>query len=127
MKSDSQPQPPPGFRFSREDAWVLVFGVVATVAWWTFQPMLAPALPIVLGHFFLFCNVFRISRRSELFWAGAFLANAFFWAVRSEGFAIDWLAVLLVQMPVTLFLILLEMRRPGYHGIGASRFNKSKP
>lgn len=122
MKTESQP--PPGFRFSREDAWVLIVGVVATVAWWKIQPALAPALPIVLGHFFLFCNVFRISRRSELIWAGVFLVNAVFWAARSEDFAIDWLAVLLGQAPVTFFLILFEMSRPGYHGIGASFFNQ---
>jgi len=120
----AKPYPPPGFRFSPEDAGVLVIGVVATAVWWKFQPALAPALPIVLGHFFLFCNVFRISRQSELIWAGVFLGNAIFWAVRSEGFVVNWLAVLLTQTPVTLVLILFEMFRPGYHGVGASLFNK---
>ena len=124
MKTGSPP--PSGFRFSREDAWVLTFGVVLTIIWWKIQPALAPALPIVLGHFFLFCNVFRIPRRSELIWAGVFLLNALFWALKSDVLRIDWLTLLAVQAPVTIGLILYEMRQPGYHGVGASFFNNQK-
>ena len=117
--------PSSGFRFSPQDGAVLVIGALATWIWWRVQSALAPALPIVLGHFFLFCNVFRISRRSELIWAGCFLINAVFWAMQSNGLAINWMALLLVQAPITLILILIEIFRPGYHGIGASHFQKS--
>ena len=116
---------PPGFRFSLQDAVVLVIGALATWIWWRVHPAFAPALPIVLGHFFLFCNVFRISRRSELIWAGIFLVNALFWALNSQDVSINWIGLLVVQAPVTLTLILLEMFWPGYHGIGATRFQKN--
>ena len=62
----------PGFRLSVFDVMILTAGIGSAAGlgkeYW-------PASLIVLtvvGHFFLFCNVFRISRRPELLWAGVF-------------------------------------------------------
>ena len=122
MKPELHPKP--GFRFSWQDAVVLTIGGLATWFLWLKLPGFAPALPIVLVHFFLFCNVFRISRRSELIWAACFLVNATVWGLLSEsGVTIDWGKLLLAQTPITVFLIWIEMRRTDYHGIGAARNN----
>ena len=63
----------PGVRLSSVDVFVLVAGTAgvaaaSTVTWW--YGLLSG---IVLAHFFLFCNVFRVSRPLELLWAGAFV------------------------------------------------------
>lgn len=55
------------------DIVVLVLGAavawfMGTVIWWA-----GAAVVCVVGHFFLFCNVFRIARASELIWAGTFV------------------------------------------------------
>lgn len=109
-----------GFRLSFLDVLVLLLACA-------FLALMQPegdspvwGLAVVLGHFFLFCNVFRIHRRKELLWAGAFLVNVAFWV--KEG-RIDWSGVLPVQSPVTLGVIVWEMRGPWYHGVLARRIN----
>jgi hypothetical protein len=66
-------------------------------------------LPVTLGHFFLFCNVFGVRRRYELIWAAVFVANVGAWLLAGE---LRWLWVLAIQTPLTLLLILLERLRP---------------
>jgi hypothetical protein len=72
-------------------------------------------VPVVLLHFFLFCNVFRVRRSYELTWAVVFVVNLLAW---QAGGAFSWRNVLLVQTPVTLALIAMEMRGGRYHGVG---------
>ena len=76
-----------------------------------------------LGHFFLFCNVFRVRRRFELIWAGCFIANFLgnVWLV--EDRAISLLLLLALQSPVTIFFIWIELRSERYHGIGCRLAN----
>lgn len=105
---------PRGFRFSATDL-AAIFVCVATT--WGLRSTLGDfvwLLPITLGHFFLFCNVFRIWRRYELIWAVIFVVNVCVW------FAINrfsWATVLLTQAPVTLTAIACEIRSDRYHGI----------
>ena len=70
--------------------------VLATALGWSSlgEHALIPAL--ALGHFFLFCNVFRVRRSYELVWAGCFLVNAGAWITLS-GF--DVWGILAVQTP----------------------------
>lgn len=105
----------PGFRFSTADAAIIVTVSVAT---WVFRDDLGQMalLPlVVLGHFILFCNVFRLRRSYELFWAVAFVVNVAAWQFAGR-FA--WPNVLLAQTPLTLLLIAAEMRGRRYHGVG---------
>ncbi|MHC4135708.1 MAG: hypothetical protein ACYS0K_12065 [Planctomycetota bacterium] len=105
-----------GFRFSARDAVALTAAAVAT---WLLLPRIgsfAWLFPFALGHFFLFCNVFRVRRGYELIWAAGFLLNFGAWAVSG---AFDWLGVLAVQTPLTLLLIGVEIRSPRYHGVFA--------
>lgn len=109
-----------GFRFSPTDALVLLLGTGATVALWPMMGALSLIVPAALGHFFLFCNVFRIHRKLELIWAVAFLGNWTLWTALDR---FDWISVLAVQTPITIALIMAEMFSPRYHGIFSHRIN----
>ena len=106
---------PPGFRFSRRDAAVIVFCSLATAWLWTQIGSLSLLLLIVLAHFFLFCNVFRVGTRYELLWGVAFILNATAWQLMGE---IGWWKLLGSQIPLTLLVIGATLRSPAYHGIG---------
>ena len=67
----------------------------------------------VFLQFFLFCNVFRISRTSELIWAVAFLALA--GATYYTDYPGWWNTCIATAILSTL-LIWRETKRPDYHG-----------
>ena len=109
-----------GFRFFATDALVLVASALGTWVlvrqdfplWWM--------VPCVVGHFFLFCNVFRVRRSYELAWAAVFVVNTGWWL--SQG-SFDWSPTLPWQLPLTLGVLVAEIRSPRYHGIGARWLN----
>jgi hypothetical protein len=114
----------PGFRLSVVDVFVLVGGTAATVVlsmfewWWGFVPA------FVLAHFFLFCNVVRMGRPLELLWAGVFVALA----GATIAFEMPgWLVTALVSLLVTCVVVVVEMRKPSYHGVGWRRINPGLP
>lgn len=109
-----------GFRFSPWDAVILLAGAVLT--WWlrAQQIPLWWTVPMVLGHFFLFCNVFLVWRRLELAWAGMFLLNV---AAHVAADVQEWWPPVLWQAPVTLAVIAWQIRSPWYHGIFARQIN----
>lgn len=104
----------PGFQLSVLDVVVLVLAVIGTYvlgrySWWAGLIIL-----FVVGHFFLFCNVFRIARKSELIWAGTFevlTAATILWEIPG------WIITISSSLLLTMFLVVLEMRKPSYHGI----------
>jgi hypothetical protein len=108
-------KPPAGFRISLTDVIVIVMCAIATWGMWPVLGETAALLPIVLGHFFLFCNVFRVPRLPELLWSGAFVANVGGWLALGQ---FSWLLVLGVQSPVTLIVILAAVFQRDYHGVG---------
>lgn len=87
--------------------WLLEFSWLALVA---------------AGHFFLFCNVFRVRRSLELWWSAGFLLN---FLVALYGGCFAWSRVLLLQTPVTLLVLALELRSARYHGVFARRINRA--
>ena len=109
-----------GFRMSALDGVVLLLGTILTIwlrneafpLWWI--------VPMALGHFFLFCNVFLVWRRLELAWAVAFVILV---GVHLAFGHTDWLSPLMMQMPVTLTVLWLQLRSPWYHGIFARQIN----
>lgn len=113
---------PPGFRFSITDAVVIALVVAATVALWPVvqEHSLLPA--IVLAHFFLFCNIFRVPRRFELFWAVCFVLNVAGWILTNR---FSWFSILLTQLPITLGVIGLTLRLPDYHGVFYQRIRRA--
>jgi hypothetical protein len=109
-----------GFRFSLVDGAAITVCVAAALGLWSTIGDWALAFPVVLGHFFLFCNVFRVRRSYELAWSGLFLLNASLWLF---GGAFSWVGLLATQTPVTLIAIGAEVRSPRYHGSWARRVN----
>ena len=113
----------PGFRFSLRDAAVLVLSALFT--WWLRQPLgqLAVLPAMVVLHFFLFCNVFRVRTRYELIWALTFILNAgawqLLWGLR------PW-ALLASQGVITALVIAAELRSPDYHGILHGRLGRRR-
>ena len=75
---------------------------------------------VVLVHFFLFCNVFRVRRSYELIWAASFIVNLLAWQALGQ---FGWRGVLLTQAPITLLAIAVEMKSNRYHGVGCRWIN----
>ena len=103
-----------GFRISARDVAVLVLG--AGAVWWLQGPM-AVLIAIVVTHFFLFCNVFRVWRNYELIWAAVFVINV---GVLMALDLFSWWIIVLAQAPATILVVWLQIRSPHYRGVGSS-------
>ncbi len=109
-----------GVRFSVTDTGALVaFGVVAAGLHWLGSSLWS-VVAIVGGHFFLFCNVFRVARRRELIWAALFILNVGFWLLLGR---LGWFNVLACQLPVSAGIVAWEIKAARYHGVFADRVN----
>jgi len=120
----SQPQFAPGFRFSALDVAILLVGGAAAVTVASTDRWTGLAIAFVVGHFFLFCNVLRMSRAPELVWAAVFTCLAV--AATVSG-AIAWPTVFASSTALTLVLATIEVRRPSYHGVGWEHLNPRLP
>lgn len=110
----------PGFRLSSTDVAVLVLGGGAGAYAAALDRWFGIAVGFVVLHFFLFCNVLRMSRPLELIWAVVFLGLAV-GAVTLEALAWPW--VFGVSSLATVLFALIQIRRPSYHGVGWERLN----
>lgn len=114
----------PGFRLSALDIAVVVAGAGASAYAMTVDRWFGAAIAFVVLHFFLFCNVLRMSRPLELVWAGAFAALA----VAALSFnVLSWPAVFAASAFLTLIVAMIELRRPSYHGVGWQTLNPRLP
>lgn len=111
-----------GFRFSVTDAVALVALGAAAAGLHRLGSSLWWLVAIAAGHFFLFCNVFRVVRRRELIWAALFVLNVGLWLLSGR---LDWFSVLACQLPVSVGVVAWEIRATRYHGIFAGRLNPS--
>lgn len=81
-------------------------------------------MAFVIGHFFVFCNVVRMSRKLELVWAVVFVALA----LASHSFDIPrWPVSFALAFSLAVVFIVLEMRKPLYHGVFWERVNPGLP
>jgi len=110
----------PGFRMSAVDGGVLALGAIAAAAAASIDPSWGLAIGLPVVHFFLFCNVFRISRPLELLWAGVFLILA---ALTVVWGAPGWAATVVVSVFVACAVVVAEMCKPSYHGVVWQRIN----
>lgn len=114
----------PGFRFSVFDGAIITVAFLGAWSLYPYSLELAIIVLFVVAHFFLFCNVVRMSRLSELIWAGAFVIltslslvfNLFSW----------WLAAA-SNVLLTVTLVFIELRKPSYHGIFWKKVNPGLP
>ncbi len=114
----------PGFRFSRLDALIIASALGG--AWYLhqFSIELAMIVLFVVAHFFLFCNIVRMSRIPELIWAGVFAMLTYI--ALATGLFGWWLAAGLSVL-LSALLVTLEIRKPSYHGMFWRRLNPELP
>ena len=114
----------PGARLSALDVSVIVVAAVVSVylssiTWWW-----GAGLAFVVGHFFLFCNIVRMARPLELVWATMFTGLAAMTILtRSPSPA----ATAGLSLLVTLVVVVIELRKPSYHGLGWKTINPNLP
>jgi hypothetical protein len=97
--------------------------VIGFALFFTLLKTYAPISFIVaytMGHFFLFCNVFRIARLSELLWAGIFIA--LLGCTIFCGFP-NWPITIAISLCITVGVVTWEMKKPSYHGICWQQIN----
>jgi hypothetical protein len=114
----------PGFRFSIFDGLLLLVGGLGMLLLWPVDRRLALVVGFVVGHFFLFCNVFRISRGLELAWATVFTVLAGLTLV--TGTPMEWVTAT-VTLGTTIVVFMRGVRSPWYHGVGWRRWNPRLP
>jgi hypothetical protein len=114
----------PGVRFSKLDAVVLLVGLYISADTAAVMPWYGIAIGFVIAHFFLFCNIVRMTRRSELAWAALFVVLAVSSCLTGVP---HWPVTLAISMAATVLLVALEMRKPSYHGIFWRRINPNLP
>jgi len=112
---------PWGFRFSTMDAGIFISGILSTIILWYFIGSFALLTPYLLGHFFLFCNTFRIGGERSLIWIGTFLANVYFWPQTRNL----WLH-LVIQTAITVILIVQCVLGKHYHGLACATVNPTR-
>jgi hypothetical protein len=103
------------------DVVILVAGAVGSLWIWPHSPWIGFLIAFVVLHFFLFCNVFRISRLLELTWASIFVVLSLV-AVFS-GSPIWRPVTVALSVAATIAVVIIEMKKPSYHGIWWSRVN----
>ena len=98
---------PGNIRVSATDVMVLASAALFTAALWKrgLPGWWVPAT--VVGHFFLFCNVFRVPRRLELTWAVGFIGITAYWI--SQG-RLEFVPVVLSITPFTVLVIARTLR-----------------
>jgi hypothetical protein len=114
----------PGARLSFFDMIILVGGLVGAiqvegVIWWA-----GMVVGCVVIHFFLFCNIFRISRPPELIWATVFVLLAGSTILTETP---GWVATYTIAIALSSFLIWRETKKPDYHGICWKKWNPDLP
>ena len=103
---------------------ILITGLIGAIIlglqiWWA-----GLSIGLVVLHFFLFCNVFRISRFSELIWAGTFIVLAGT-TILTEY--LGWIATSVLAITLSSFLIWRETKKDNYHGIFWKAWNPTLP
>jgi len=114
----------PGFRIDVIDTLVLVAGaagslVAARTEWW-----MGALIAFAVGHFFLFCNVVRMARPLELGWSALFVTLSASTIVTGQP---GWAIALGASLACTLAVVVIQLRRPSYHGIAWQRINPQLP
>jgi len=110
----------PGFRFSALDVLVLIGSAIGAGAALALVPWVGFVIAFVVAHFFLFCNIFRIARALELAWAALFVLLA------AGTVVIDfpgWTITAGISLAATVVVVVVEMRKPSYHGVFWQRIN----
>lgn len=110
----------PGFRLSIVDMAIILVAICAATLLHEYSSLLSYVILFVVFHFFLFCNLVRMSRIPELIWTACFLLLSTA-SIKLNLFPMT--VVFLLSFLTTAVLIGLEFRKPSYHGILWQRVN----
>lgn len=105
------------------DAAVLLLAIMICVVLCFVHIRIAVSVAFTVVHFFLFCNVFRLSRPPELVWATAFVCLM----VAGSYGVVSWWFVYLAAALLTPVLVAIESHRPSYHGVWWKQLNPQLP
>jgi hypothetical protein len=120
----SQEEFRPGFRLSEFDVGVLIVGILMSVIVGRSDDWLGFAVTFTAAHFFLFCNVLRMSRPFELIWAALFVLMAASTILLGVP---TWSNTFLALLLCTFVLACIEIRKPSYHGVCWKIVNPNLP
>ncbi len=106
----------PGFRFNLIDLLLIVLLIFVSLGFRYFFPGTSIYLiPLYLGvSFFMFCNIFRIGNRLEIFWYVPFVIITISLFNRPD---IYWKVMLPVCETLKLALIVFRIKKGPYIGI----------
>lgn len=118
-----------GFRLSQVDIVFIIFIIIISYILKIYAPIniigfeknfLSFFALYVMANFFLFCNVFRVKNKYELYWLviGTINIGLNVCYYQNE----KWFFI--SQSCFTLIVILLEMKDKNYHGIFCKTINK---
>ncbi len=110
----------PGFRLSLLDVIVLILGCVLAYYLKEINSKVSYVVLFVVGHFFYFCNVVRMSRVPELIWASCFVLLC---GISQYHHAITVNIIFIISLLITAVLTYKEIQKPSYHGIFWSKIN----
>lgn len=110
----------PGFRISEFDAGVVILGILASAWLGRIDGMLGVATLFPVAHFFLFCNVLRMTRQFELVWAVLFVFLA---SINLLVGVPAWDLTLILMLSVTAVLLVIQALLPSYHGVFWRKIN----
>lgn len=110
----------PGFRLSKFDIAVVILGAITAMYFYKISLLFSLIIAFVVTHFFLFCNITRMSRPPELIWAFSFSCLSVA-SIEFELFPIYQFFI--ASICVTVVLVCLEIKKPNYHGILWKRVN----
>jgi len=114
----------PGFRFSVLDGVIIATALLGTWYLLPYSWLLSVIVLFVVAHFFLFCNIVRMSRIPELIWASIFVLLT----IASISLnLISWHIAASLSLLSTAVLVLREIRQPFYHGVLWKRLNPDLP
>lgn len=110
----------PGFRLSLTDVLILCVGLIGVIILASQIWSMSLIIAVVVLHFFLFCNVFRISRPPELIWASVFIVLAGSTIITETP---SWIVTYSISIFLSVFLIWREVKKPSYHGVCWKKWN----
>ena len=114
----------PGFRVSKLDVGVIFIALTIAAYLYNRSVTFGFIVLFVVFHFFLFCNVIRMSRIPELIWASIFSALAIL-SLRAS--ILSWNLSVALTLMATLVLVVFELRKPSYHGFLWQKINPNLP
>jgi len=120
IRGEPEPEFMPGFRLAWFEVFVLALGSAGAIILGSTNWQAGLLVAFVVIHFFLFCNVFRISRALELIWAAVFLTlsgGTIAWDVPG------WMTTVAASLCLTVLVVMLEMGKPSYHGVWWNSIN----